>query len=114
MKNELSFGIRIKLKTIGEESTRDADGRELPGIAVFIKRCNALADALSIQRGAFFESTEDIDGGYPNCLWFGTMTFSFEKPLSFLEADRLVNIIQNFALLHSYQIKEASAHSISV
>jgi len=86
MEKEILINLQIQIETTGEQSTRDDDPRKLPGILLFINHCNSLANSLSLPIGQFVESSEDIEGAYPNCLWFGTITFNIDPKLSFLEA----------------------------
>jgi len=112
MEKEILINLQIQIETTGEQSTRVDDPRKLPGILLFINNCNSLVNSLSLPEGQFVESTEDIEGAYPNCLWFCTATFNIDQKLSFLDANRLISIIQNFSLYHDYKLIKAVAQAV--
>lgn len=113
MKNTILINLQIEIETTGEQATRDTDARKLPNLSLFIHHCNSLASSLSIDKGNFTESSEDIEGEYPNCIWYGKMTFNIKQHLSFSDATRLLNIIQNFSLYHEYNLVNSTAVIIS-
>lgn len=106
------LNLSIEIETVGEESSREVDPSSLPGIALFIKQCNALSESLSLPKGKFTESSEDVEGAYPNCIWYATVIMQTDESLSLLDANRLLNTVQSFCLFHHYKLSKASATTV--
>ncbi len=109
MATTIKINLTIEIQTNGEEATRDTDAAKLTKLSLFVQRCNALADALTFSKGKLSLSAEDIEDAYPTCYWYGKMTFRQNGNFSFLDANRLLNMFQNFSSYYGYHLLEATA-----